>query len=134
MTEIMKVPQNIKDNFQSPYLTMWMEGGILCCKYADNLRVSLEVAKSCVEGRIFFSKGKNSTMLIDMRGIKSITKEAREYMASVGATLVTAGALITGSAINRTIGNIFLTIDKPPVPTKLFTSEEKARKWLKNYL
>lgn len=73
-------------------------------------------------------------MLIDMKGIKSTTREARTYMATVGATLVKAAALITGSAINRTIGNIFLKIDRPPVPLKLFTSEEKARKWLRQFV
>lgn len=134
MIEVLTAPQNLKDSFASPYITMWMEEDIICCKYADDLHVSLEIAKSCVEGRIFFSKGKSSALLIDMRGIKSITKDARKYMASVGATLVTAGALITGSPLNRTIGNIFLTIDKPPVPTKLFTNEQKARQWLKHYL
>lgn len=134
MIELMTAPQNLKDSFESPYISMWMEENIMCCKYADDLHVSLEVAKSCVEGRIFFSKGKSSVLLIDMRGIKSITRDARDYMASVGAILVIAGALITGSQLNRTIGNIFLTIDKPPVPTKLFTNEQKARQWLKGYL
>jgi hypothetical protein len=65
-----------------------------------------------------------------MRGIKSTTKEARRYLATIGATLVMAGALITGSPLNRALGNIFLTIDKPSVPTKLFTSETKALEWL----
>jgi hypothetical protein len=55
-------------------------------------------------------------------------------MATIGATLVKAGALITGSAVNKTIGNIFLSIDKPLVPTKLFTNEESARQWLREYL
>ena len=104
------------------------------CKYADNLHVSLDVAKSCVEQRIYFSKGKSYPLLIDIKGIKSITRDAREYLASIGTTHVKAGALITGSPFNRTIGNIFLAIDKPLVPTKLFTSEEKARLWLKEYL
>lgn len=134
MIETIAAPKNLKDIFESPYITMWIEENIICCKYADDLHVSLEVAKSCVEGRIFFSKGKSYPLLIDMRGIKSVTKDARTYLASIGATLVTAGALITGSPLNRTIGNIFLTIDKPPVPTKLFTSEQKARQWLMKYV
>ena len=86
------------------------------------------------EARLFFSKGKSSILLVDMRGIKSTTKAAREYMATIGVTLVKACALITGSGFNRTLGNIFLTIDKPAVPTKLFTDEGKARAWLQQYL
>lgn len=113
---------------------MWMDNGILCARYEPDLHLSLDVAKACVEARIFFSKGEAYPLLVDMKGIKSTTKEARTYMATMGATLVKAGALITGSAINRTIGNLFLKIDRPPVPLRLFTSEEKARIWLRQFV
>ncbi len=134
MTSTIPAGKNPKEMMDTPYASMWMEGGILYCKFAHDLHVSLDVARACVELRIFFSKSKSYPLLIDMRGIKSTTRESRKYMATVGSTLVTAGALITGSRFNTTIANIFLTIDKPPVPTKLFTSEEKARQWLKDYL
>jgi len=119
---------------KTQYLSMWMDNGFLCCRYATDLHLSLDVAKACVEARIFFARGLAYPLLIDMKGIKSTTREARLYMASVGATLVKGAALITGSAVNRTIGNIFLKIDRPPVPLKLFTSEEKARHWLSQFL
>ena len=135
MTEPFQVSQSLEEKVNTPYISLWMdEEGFLCCQYAENLHLSLEVAVSIVESRIFFAKGNTYPLLIDMRGIKSTTKKAREYMATIGATLVKAGALITGSALNRTLGNIFLTIDKPLVPTKLFTNEVNARQWLKQYL
>lgn len=118
----------------TPHLSMWMDGEFLCARYAADLHLSLDVAKACVEARIFFTKGLAFPLLIDMRGIKSTTREARLYMASVGATLVKAAALITGSSVNRTIGNIFLKIDRPPVPLKLFISEVKARQWLSQFV
>ena len=136
MTTIVQTTQTLKDktdNSASNYITMWMEENILCARYADNLHMTLEIAKSCVGARVFFSKGQSYALLVDMKGIKSVTPEARKYMASLGTLMVKAGALITGSALNRTIGNIFLAIDKPPVPTKLFTSEEKAREWLQQF-
>ena len=115
---------------ETPYASFWMEGDLLCCKYANDIHLSLDIAKTLVESRIFFSKGNSYALLIDMRGIKSTTREARRYLATVGATLVKAGALNTGSPMNRTLGNIFLKIDKPEVPLKLFTDEGKARQWL----
>lgn len=118
----------------TPYVTMWLEGPVLCATYNNDLHVSLEVAKKCVEARIFFSKGLSYPLLIDMRGIRSTTREARRYMATVGATLVKAGALITGSTVNRAIGNIFLKVDRPPVPLRLFTDAEKAREWLQRFV
>jgi len=130
---VQTLKKDVKEMFEIPYVTMWIEGPIMYAKYVDDLHLSLDVAKTCVEGRIFFSKGKSFPLLVDMTGIKSTTREARQYMASIGATLVTAGALITGSPVSRTIGNIFLKIDRPPVPVKLFTSKEKAREWLVQY-
>lgn len=129
-----EVSKELKDSLENPYVTMWMDGELICARYVKDLHVTLDIAKSCVGARLFFSKGKSYAMLIDMRGIKSVTTEARKYMATVGSLHVKAGALITGSSLNRTLGNIFLTIDKPPVPTKLFTDEQKARQWLQQYL
>jgi hypothetical protein len=124
-----------EEKMETPYISLWMDQeGFLCGRYADDLHLSYDAAVSVVESRIFFAKGLSYPLLVDMRGIKSTTKEARQYLATVGATLVKAGALITGSAINRTLGNIFLTIDKPAVPVKLFTKEASAREWLKQYL
>lgn len=122
------------DEMITPYVLIRNEGDLLYCKYADDLHLSLDVAKFCVETRFTLSKGKAYPLLIDMKGIKSTTQEAREYMASIGTIFVTAGALITGSPFNRMIGNIFLTINKPPVPTKLFNTEENARKWLAQFI
>ena len=51
-------------------------------------------------------------------------------MAKEGAECITASALLVESALSRMIGNIFLTINKPDVPVKLFTNEQEAKKWL----
>jgi hypothetical protein len=127
------VSKELKASFENPYITMWMDENLLCARYVKDLHMTLAIAKSCVEARLLFSNGKKFALLIDMRGIKSATPEARKYMAGVGTILVKAGAMITGSLLNRTIGNIFLVIDKPAVPSKLFTDEQKARQWLQQY-
>jgi hypothetical protein len=132
--DIPKALKNSHESMVTPYVSMWMEEGILYGKYVDDLHMTLEIAKYCVDSRFQFSNSRSFALLVDMRGIKSMTPEARKYMSSVGAVLVKAGALIIGSPLNRTIGNIFLTIDKPPVPLKLFTDKEKARQWLQQYL
>ena len=134
MPELLVAPPVKEEKFETPYVTFWMDRGLLCARYADDLHLSLEVAVFVVESRIFFAKGKSYPVLVDMRGIKSTTRAARQHLATIGATLVKAGALITGSTINRTLGNIFLTIDKPAVPVKLFTNEASAREWLRQYL
>ena len=80
------------------------------------------------------SKGISYPVLANIKGVKSITKEAREYLAEEGTRLVKAGAIIIGSPLNKMLGNIFLTINNPKVPTKLFTDEKEAKEWLRQYL
>jgi hypothetical protein len=133
LLEGVTVSKEIKESFESPHVSMWLDGDIMCARYVKNLKMTLDVAKSCVGARLFFAKGKSYPLLVDMTGIKSVTADARKYMATVGVTWVTAGALITGSSLSKTIGNIFLAIDKPAVPTRLFTDEEKARQWLEQF-
>ena len=122
-----------KDKLVTPHITLWFQDGILYGRYTEGLDVSLEVAKELVESRIIYSEGKSCALLIDMRGIKSATLHAREYLATIGATHLKAAALIVGSKLERTTGNIFLMIDKPLVPTRLFTNEARAVGWLKHY-
>jgi hypothetical protein len=127
--------QSIKYKFESPYIKIWMdEEGIICGKYADDVHVSFDVAKEWVEARLSICGGNSYPLLVDMKGVKSSSKRARVYLASIGALQVKAGALIVGNSVSRFLGNVFLTIDKPSAPTKLFTDEASARQWLKQYL
>jgi hypothetical protein len=43
-----------------------------------------------------------------------------------------AFAILIDSSVSRVVGNFFLGINKPAVPTKLFTNEKEAVKWLIN--
>ncbi|MBX2970175.1 MAG: hypothetical protein KF803_12465 [Cyclobacteriaceae bacterium] len=130
----MDEPVKAGEVFETPYVTMWLKDGLVYCKYADDLDLSIEVAKFCVESRIFFTKGKPAVLLVDMKGIKSTSKEARNYMATIGTTLVTAAALVTGSPFNNALANLFLSVNKPAIPTRLFSNEDDARQWLLPYL
>lgn len=63
-------------------------------------------------------------------------KEARDYYALGGSRegMESAVALIVKSPLSRAIGNFFLGLNKTPLPTKLFTSENHAITWLKTFL
>ena len=124
----------MKSEVETNYIKLGREEGILCGAFVKNIHIDLEKAKECVQTRVDFSQGISYPCLFDMREVRSITKEAREYLADEGSKFVKAGALLIGSAVTRALGNIFLTINRPPVPTKLFTDEKEAKEWLKQYL
>lgn len=112
---------------------IWMEEEIIFVKFIDKLDMTLEKAQSAVEARLSVCAGISYPVLVDMRGIRSVTREAREYLAGEGTRLIKAGALLVESPLSRTLGNIFLWINKPEVPTRLFSDEKEAKEWLKKF-
>ena len=124
----------MNSNIETPYVKIWKAENMLFCVFANKLDMDIEIAKHCVQARIKFSEGVSYPCLIDMKGMRSVTKAAREYMAKEGAMHMKAGALLIGSTLTKTIGNIFLMINKPEVPAKLFTDEKEAKEWLKQYI
>lgn len=62
----------------------------------------------------------------------AITKEARETSASEEVYRnAIAKAIIVTHLGNRLIASFFIMVNKPPAPTKLFSDEKDALKWLK---
>jgi len=124
----------MSDTLETPYVKMWIDEGILYCVYAENLSINLDIAIYCVAERIKFTKAESYPCLVDIRGLKHVTKEAREYFAKEGAEYITAGAFIVGSIFTEMMGNIFIYINKPNIPTRLFTDEKAAEEWLRKFV
>ncbi|MBS1122868.1 MAG: hypothetical protein H6Q90_5096 [Deltaproteobacteria bacterium] len=75
---------------------------------------------------------KRSRVLVDMRGVRSQTRGARQYFAGPEAAKVSAAvALLIGSPISSVLGNFFMRVGGPlRTPTALFTDASKAISWL----
>lgn len=69
--------------------------------------------------------------LVDMRGIRSQSREARAHFVSEEAALcLSAVALLVESPLSRMIGNFFLGIGVHRFPTQLFSDEQTAERWI----
>jgi hypothetical protein len=80
-------------------------------------------------------KGRRLPVVVDMRSIRSQSAGARAYFAGPEATQVTiALALVVSSPVSRVLGNFFLGVNRPAVPTRLFGDVETAERWLSRYL
>src|SRR5687767_3297009 len=101
----------------------WIEDGVLYGKFAPNLVIDLETAKESVKERLRVSNGTSYPILVDIQEIKFVNKEARDYLSTgVAIENVKAAAFLIGSNVSKIISNIFLTFNKPPIPTKIFTN------------
>jgi len=115
------------------YFTWMGDDGIARTKVKKNAEVALEDARenSIVVNSFFVDE--KFPLLIDARGIKSISREARSFFTTNGReTNTMAFAILIDSSVSKVVGNFFLGINKPAVPTKLFTNEREATKWLLN--
>jgi hypothetical protein len=70
-------------------------------------------------------------VLVDLRSNPIIAKEARDFAAGgMIQDYISAFAILANELSMRLVGNFFIHFHKPEQPTKIFTNEDEARKWL----
>jgi hypothetical protein len=118
------------------FTNLRIEDGILYGEYPEGIDVDLDAAKALVRTRLEFIGDKDYPSLIDTTGVRSVTKEARDYFNEPEASAgFKAAAILSRSAFSTFLSNFFIKISliKSPVPIKLFTTEEEALEWLNQY-
>jgi hypothetical protein len=110
------------------------DDGILEYRYAPGAVVDLEFARAIVRSAAELL-GSNAPMpsLVEPGNIKELTREARTFFAESPENHAVASrvALMVESPATRIIGNVFLRVSKPRIPTKLFQDRDAARAWLR---
>jgi len=108
---------------------------IIIARFRKGAEVTLDDARANVALCLQRNEGRRRPLLVDLREVKSQTAEARAYLAGrEGVQVSQAVGLLIGSPVSRVLGNFYLGLNKPSVPTRLFTSEEEAQAWLRSFL
>lgn len=127
-------PLNInKALLKHEYGTIEIINGIFIATYKEETHVTLEVAKKVVQTRLDYQPNIVMPGYADIRGIVSMTKDAREYLALHGSERILAAGLLSTSTFNRVIGNFYLYVNKPVIPTRLFKNKKNAIHWLQQF-
>lgn len=109
------------------------EGGLIVQRALDGVGQSLEDAQENLKCYSEFVQ-RPQLLLVDIRLVGEVSTEARRLYAShEGTKNCAAIAILTGSAISRIIGNLYLRFASPTPPQKLFTDESEARLWLQSF-
>lgn len=122
------------ESYENRNARFWIEKGILFFEYKPNTAIDLEVAMRVVADRIAFQNERQLPVFCDTRGIVSIDKATRDYLAKSGSLLAKAVALIGSENVSMTMSTFYLEINKPSVPTRIFTVEQEAMDYLKSFL
>lgn len=131
--------ENYKTNYlqmkkiETPHVFFHIEDEILFCSYKKDLVIDLETARAIVRDRLSFTEGKTYPILIDFSNLKSVTKDARDYMNKPDGGLkgLSGGAFLTTNVVTNMFINLYLKINKPTIPARFFTNREEAISWLK---
>jgi len=115
---------------------VWIgEDGIARIIHVPGAEVTLEDAKETMAAYLKINKGKRLPLFVDTKTMRSLAREARKYYAGEEAAKVaSAVAIIVGTPVSRVLGNFYLGLSNPHLPSRLFSSENEALAWLKGYL
>jgi hypothetical protein len=109
--------------------------GILRVRAKPHAALELIDAQELTAAEMTLIEGQKRPILVDLRSIKSMTRECRLYFAGPEpAKIHLAGALVIHTPFGKALGNFFMGFNKPIVPTRLFTNDEEALGWLRTYL
>lgn len=114
---------------------IYQENGILRCYPEKKLRMEAKHNIENYRAVTAFMQGRRCPFLTDLRGSVRPSKESIKITKQLDLTKVhTAVGIIVGSGISKVLGNFLLTLNRFPVPTKLFTNVEATEKWLLQYI
>ena len=106
--------------------------GLVIVRIRDGAYQSLDDAKTNLATAIAATAGRRRPLLIDIRTAQPLDAEARHLYS--GQTLVDGflalALVVDSSPFGRMMGNVYLRIARPGIPTQLFTDEPRAVEWL----
>jgi hypothetical protein len=106
--------------------------GLLIVRVKDGAHQSLSDAKENLALAVSETRGERRPLLIDISKARPLEADARHHYS--GQTLVESfsalALLVDGSPFGRMMGNVYLRIARPGIPTQLFADEARALEWL----
>jgi hypothetical protein len=130
----MKQPHNA-EFFETPISTHWFdENGILCGvgkvaeRTIEHYHKLMELYKDLTKN------GNKLCVLTNLDNTAPLHKEISEFLGIETPKYVKAMAIITNKPMTETLSVTFLKLSLRGFPVVLFSKEEEAREWLKEYL
>jgi hypothetical protein len=110
--------------------------GVLTVRIKDGSTQSLADAKENLALAVSETGGTRRPLLIDIRHALPVEAAARHHYS--GRKLADAfsalALLVEASPFGRMMGNVYLRIAQPGIPTRLFSDEAQAKEWLNGHL
>jgi hypothetical protein len=116
-------------------VVMLRNDGIMEYSIRPNLTMNVSDARDIVDATNELGGGKKYPLLINAGNFSLVDTEVRYYASSPEANRFTiASAILVRNIAQKLMGNAYIKFNKPPTPTRLFTDEQEAVRWLLSYL
>jgi hypothetical protein len=106
--------------------------GVVIVRIRDGAYQSVEDAKTNLATALAEATGRRRPLLVDIRTAQPLDADARHHYS--GQSLVDGflalALLIESSPFGRMMGNVYLRVARPGIPTQLFVDERRAVEWL----
>ncbi len=129
------IAEMLRSETNNSIITFDPKEGFLRVTTKSGSDIQLEDAKHDFEVAAKMVNYAKVPVLADSRNYTDHTKEVRDFYASKEmGDHMSAMAVMVDSLATRIIGNFFIITHKPFFPTKLFTEEKEAIKWINEIL
>ena len=113
---------------------LWMDTeGLIHIHFKPTTAHGAAEACEVVEAHNELAAGVPCLVLANIQGVTvGANRAARQhYVSPVSAKYKLGMAMLVQSPMQRMLGNIFLRINRPPYPTRIFSHEQEALQWLR---
>lgn len=112
------------------------EHGILIVRIHPGAQQTPADALENLAATMSIASGQRRPLLVDITGSPPLDAETRHLYS--GKSLVSAftalALLVEGSPLGPMMGNVYLRVARPGIPTRVFTNAARAHEWLTGYL
>lgn len=116
------------------YATVTMrEDGIVNTNILLNGSATLQQAKELLDAYIKVTNGIKTPHLFTATKLAIMETEVMEFIKNTANKHGKADAFVIHSLPQKILGNAYLRFQTPQIPTKFFSSEEKAIEWLNQF-
>ena len=108
------------------------DAGVVVVRINAGAYQSLGDAKENLAAAVSETAGRRRPLLIDIRSARPLEADARHHYSGQTVTerFSAMALLIEASPFGRIMGNVYLRIARPGIPTLLFSDEAAAVEWL----
>jgi hypothetical protein len=117
-----------------PKFRMWLRpDGIAVVVWVPRTTALLEDAVACLEATAQVTGGRRCPLLVNMLDTGPQDRKTRAEWTR-RSDLLSAVALVVSTPLSRVVGNLFLSVSRPPFPVRLFDNEASALTWLRDFV